>query len=154
MELPEKTGLLMNRGVTVHNPFTVYIGDDVDLDRISGENVVIWGGARITGRKTLISAGARLGEEGPVTLADCRLGRNVALKAGYFRESVFLDRASMGSGAQVREGCLLEEEANGAHTVGLKQTILFPFVTLGSLVNLCDCLMAGGTSRKDHSEVG
>jgi bifunctional UDP-N-acetylglucosamine pyrophosphorylase / glucosamine-1-phosphate N-acetyltransferase len=38
--------------------------------------------------------------------------------------------------------------------VGLKQTILFPFVTLGSLINFCDCLMAGGTSRKDHSEVG
>jgi UDP-N-acetylglucosamine/UDP-N-acetylgalactosamine diphosphorylase len=38
--------------------------------------------------------------------------------------------------------------------VGLKQTILFPFVTLGSLINFCDCLMAGGTSRRDHSEVG
>jgi UDP-N-acetylglucosamine/UDP-N-acetylgalactosamine diphosphorylase len=38
--------------------------------------------------------------------------------------------------------------------VGLKQTILFPFVTLGSLINFCDCLMAGGTSRKNHSEVG
>jgi UDP-N-acetylglucosamine/UDP-N-acetylgalactosamine diphosphorylase len=60
----------------------------------------------------------------------------------------------MGSGAQVREGCILEEEANGAHCVGIKQTILFPFVTLGSLINFCDCLMAGGTSRKDHSEVG
>jgi len=36
----------------------------------------------------------------------------------------------------------------------LKQTILFPFVTLGSLINFCDCLMSGGTSRKDHSEVG
>ena len=60
----------------------------------------------------------------------------------------------MASGAQVREGCLLEEEANGSHTVGLKQTILFPFVTLGSLINFCDCLLAGGTSRKDHSEVG
>ena len=60
----------------------------------------------------------------------------------------------MGLGAQVREGCILEEEANGAHCVGIKQTILFPFVTLGSLINFCDCLMAGGTSRKDHSEVG
>jgi UDP-N-acetylglucosamine/UDP-N-acetylgalactosamine diphosphorylase len=60
----------------------------------------------------------------------------------------------MGSGAQVRDGCILEEEANGAHMVGLKQTILFPFVTLGSLINFCDCFMAGGTSRKNHSEVG
>jgi len=36
----------------------------------------------------------------------------------------------------------------------LKQTILFPFVTLGSVINFCDCFMAGGTSRKNHSEVG
>jgi UDP-N-acetylglucosamine/UDP-N-acetylgalactosamine diphosphorylase len=27
-------------------------------------------------------------------------------------------------------------------------------VTLGSLINFCDCLMAGGTGREDHSEVG
>ena len=60
----------------------------------------------------------------------------------------------MGLGAHVREGCLLEEEASGAHCVGLKQTILLPFVTLGSLINFCDCLMAGGTSRENHSEVG
>jgi hypothetical protein len=31
---------------------------------------------------------------------------------------------------------------------------LFPFVTLGSLINFCDVLMASGTSRKDHAEVG
>jgi UDP-N-acetylglucosamine/UDP-N-acetylgalactosamine diphosphorylase len=36
----------------------------------------------------------------------------------------------------------------------LKQTILLSFVTLGSLINFCDLLMAGGTSREDHSEVG
>jgi UDP-N-acetylglucosamine/UDP-N-acetylgalactosamine diphosphorylase len=76
------------------------------------------------------------------------------LKGGYFNKSVFLEKANMGPGAQVREGCILEEEANGAQCVGIKQTILFPFVTLGSLINFCDCLMAGGTSRKDHSEVG
>jgi UDP-N-acetylglucosamine/UDP-N-acetylgalactosamine diphosphorylase len=29
-----------------------------------------------------------------------------------------------------------------------------PFVVTGSLVNFCDCLMAGGTGRKNHSEVG
>jgi UDP-N-acetylglucosamine/UDP-N-acetylgalactosamine diphosphorylase len=89
-----------------------------------------------------------------VTLTDCRLSTGVQLKGGYFKRSVFLDGANMGLGAQVREGCLLEEEANGAHCVGLKQTILFPFVTLGSLINFCDGLMAGGTSRADHSEVG
>jgi UDP-N-acetylglucosamine/UDP-N-acetylgalactosamine diphosphorylase len=60
----------------------------------------------------------------------------------------------MGSSAHIRAGSLLEEEANGAHAVGFKQTILFPYVTAGSLINFCDCLMAGGTSRKNHSEIG
>jgi len=90
----------------------------------------------------------------PVTIKNCQLGKKVDLKGGYFEGSTFLDSANMGDGAEVREGCLLEEEANGAHTVGLKQTILFPFVTLGSIVNFCDILMAGGTSRTNHSEVG
>jgi hypothetical protein len=48
----------------------------------------------------------------------------------------------------------VEEESSGAHCVGLKQTILFPALTLGASSNFCDCLMAGGTGRKDHSEVG
>jgi UDP-N-acetylglucosamine/UDP-N-acetylgalactosamine diphosphorylase len=78
----------------------------------------------------------------------------VELKGGFFRDAVFLSGAQCGSGAHVREGTILEEYASIAHTVGLKQTILFPFVTLGSLINFCDCLMAGGTGRKNHSEVG
>jgi bifunctional UDP-N-acetylglucosamine pyrophosphorylase/glucosamine-1-phosphate N-acetyltransferase len=150
----EKIVGLMDKGVRIPNPLSLDIGDDVDVDRISGDGVTLWPGCRIHGPKTVISAGCTLGAEGPVTLSDCRLGPKVGLKGGSFKQSVFLEGANMGLGAQVREACLLEEEANGAHCVGLKQTILFPFVTLGSLINFCDCLMAGGTSRTDHSEVG
>ena len=150
----DKAALLMERGAIIPNPYTIDIGDDVDLARISAVGLTLFPGCRIYGARTVISSGATLGAEAPVTIEDCCLGRTVELKGGYFRRSVFLDRATVGSGAQVREGCLLEEEAGGAHCVGLKQTILFPFVTLGSLVNFCDCLMAGGTSRTDHSEVG
>ncbi len=150
----DKTVQLIEKGAVIPNPFSLDIGDDVDVARLSGEGVVIYPGCRIYGAKTVISAGVKLGAEGPVTVDDCRLGPGVELKGGFFKRSVFLEKANMGLGAQVREGCLLEEEANGAHCVGLKQTILFPFVTLGSLINFCDCLMAGGTSRKDHSEVG
>lgn len=150
----DKAMLLVERGVTIPNPWSLDIGDDVDIDRISADGVTIHAGCRIHGASTVISAGVTLGEEGPVTLQDCRLGPNVRLKGGYFADSVYLDGATMGLGAHVRAGTLLEEQSGGAHTVGLKQTILFPFVTLGSLINFCDCLMAGGTSRKDHSEVG
>ncbi|HET57582.1 MAG TPA: UDP-N-acetylglucosamine pyrophosphorylase, partial [Deltaproteobacteria bacterium] len=152
--IPTKIKKLMDRGVDIRNPLMVDIDDDVVLERISGDDVVFYGQVRISGTDTTLCSGSRLGEEGPVTLINCRLGRNVRLKGGSFRKSLFLDRAEFGPGAHVREGCLIEEEAGGAHTVGLKQTILFPFVTLGSLINFCDCFMAGGTSRKDHSEVG
>lgn len=145
---------LMHKGVSIPNPVTLDIGPEVDLDRISGDGVTIYPGCRIYGAATVISAGVTLGAEAPVTVDSCQLGPSVALKGGYFSRSVFLAGSSMGLGAQVREGTLLEEEANGAHCVGLKQTILFPFVTLGSLINFCDVLMAGGTSRKDHGEVG
>lgn len=145
---------LMDKGVSIPNPHAVDIADDVDPDRISGDGVILHQGTRISGAKTVISSGSVLGSEGPVTLADCRLGPKVELKGGYAAKAVFLEKSNMGLGHHVREGCLLEEEAGGAHCVGLKQTILFPFVTLGSLINFCDVLMAGGRSRKDHSEVG
>jgi bifunctional UDP-N-acetylglucosamine pyrophosphorylase / glucosamine-1-phosphate N-acetyltransferase len=150
----DKVVRLIDKGVDIPNPLTLDIGKDVDTERISGNGVTIYPGCRIYGKNTVISAGAKIGYEGPATIDDCQIGPNVQLKAGYFNKAVFLEKANMGLGAHVREGCILEEEAGGAHCVGLKQTILFPFVTLGSLINLCDCLMAGGTSRKHHSEVG
>jgi UDP-N-acetylglucosamine/UDP-N-acetylgalactosamine diphosphorylase len=115
-------------------------------------DAVIHPNCRIT--NSSIGPGCEIGAEGSVVLNNCRLGRGVKLKGGFFDGAVFLDGSGMGGGAHVRSGTILEEEANGAHTVGLKQTVLLPFVTLGSLINFCDVLMAGGTSRKDHSEVG
>ncbi|MFA6172518.1 MAG: hypothetical protein WC334_08555 [Kiritimatiellales bacterium] len=133
--------------------YGVFIGSEVDPARIASD-AVIHPGCRIRGAKTSIGPGCEIGYEAPVTMENCQLGRGVKLKGGFFSGAVFLDGASMGSGAHVREGTILEEEANGAHTVGLKQTVLLPFVTLGSLINFCDILMAGGTSRKNHCEVG
>jgi bifunctional UDP-N-acetylglucosamine pyrophosphorylase / glucosamine-1-phosphate N-acetyltransferase len=145
---------LIEKGVRVPCPEGIEIGEDVSPDRISGENVIIHSGCKIYGADTLIMPGVQLGYEAPATVNNCQIGRAVQLKGGVFEGSTFLSKASMGSGSQVREACLLEEGARCAHTVGLKQTILFPFVTLGSLINFCDCLMAGGTDEKNHSEVG
>lgn len=150
----QKISDLISKGVDIPNPLTLDIGDEVPVKNISGNGVKIYPGCRIYGKSTVIAEGAKIGAEGPVTIDNCQVGPKVELKGGYFKGSVFLQKANMALGAHVREGCILEEEANGAHCVGLKQTILFPFVTLGSLINFCDCLMAGGTSRKNHSEVG
>jgi len=151
---PSKIEKLLEKGVKIPNPQSIEIGPEVDIDRISGDGVVIYSGCKIFGRSILILQGSKLGYEGPVTLKNCQLGPQVELRGGFFRDAVFLKNVSMGSGSNVREGTILEEESGVAHSVGLKQTILLPFVTLGSLINFCDCLMAGGTSRKDHSEVG
>ncbi len=145
---------LIDKGVEIHNPESVEIGPEVHPDRIAAEGVTIHAGCRIFGSGTLLMKGAALGEEGPVTIRDCFVGTEARLKGGSFESSCFLEGVNMGSGGQVRAGCLLEENARGGHTVGLKQTILFPFVTLGSLINFCDCLMAGGTDARNHSEVG
>jgi len=135
-------------------PDSVELGPEMDPERISGDGVTIHAGCRIFGKDTYIGPGAELGLEAPATIDNCQVGRNVHLKGGFFSQAVFLEGASCGSCAHVRSGTILEEGANIAHSVGLKQTILFPYVTLGSLINFCDCLMAGGTDKKNHSEVG
>lgn len=149
-----KIDLLINKGVVIPNPESVFIADDVDISRISGEGVVLYSGTKIMGKDTFIMSDTILGFESPVTIDNVFIGKGTRLNGGFFQKCAFAGNNTFGSGAHVRGGTILEEEANAAHTVGLKQTILFPFVTLGSLINFCDCLMAGGTSRKDHSEVG
>lgn len=145
--------ILAARGVEIRAPASVDIGPEVDPARIA-PGVVIHAGCRIRGASTSIGPGSAIGAEAPVTLEDCQLGHGVDLKGGFFSGATFLDGASFGSAAHVRPGTLLEEGASCAHAAGLKQTILFPHVTTGSLINVCDFLMAGGTSRKDHSEIG
>ena len=145
---------LLHRGVTVVSPKSVYLDPAIDPERISRENVVLYPGVRLIGADTLIGPGCVIGEEAPVTLSNCALGKRVRFRGGYATRAAFLDDVVVGSGAQIREGCLLEEESSVAHCVGLKQTVLMPYATVGSLVNFCDGLLAGGTSRRDHSEVG
>jgi UDP-N-acetylglucosamine/UDP-N-acetylgalactosamine diphosphorylase len=145
---------LLQKKVSIPTPNAIEIDDKIELDQISGHGVTLHSGVKIFGKDTIISPNCEIGREGPTTIDNCYVGPGVRLKAGYFKNAVFLEGASLGFGSHVREGTILEEQASTAHCVGLKQTILMPFVTLGSLINFCDCLMAGGTGRKDHSEVG
>jgi bifunctional UDP-N-acetylglucosamine pyrophosphorylase/glucosamine-1-phosphate N-acetyltransferase len=149
-----KIAQLMAKGVRAACPESIEIGAEVDVDRISGDGVTIHAGSKIFGDATVILKGAIIGFEAPVTVKNCQVGPGVELKGGFFEDAVFLANAKAGLGSHVREASIFEEQASIAHTVGTKHTILFPFVTLGSLINFCDCLMAGGTSRKNHSEVG
>ncbi len=144
---------LLERAVVIPCPATVEVDDAICPDRIA-PGVVIHAGCRLLGAQTSVGPGCVLGAESPAVVEDCQLGHGVALKGGFHSGATFLDGANMGSAAHVRPGTLLEEEAGGAHAVGFKQTIFLSYVTAGSLINFCDALMAGGTSRKNHSEIG
>lgn len=147
-----KLEILKRNRVTLLNPDESFISEEVDPNNLRG--CTLYPNCRLFGRDTIILDGSEVGREGPVTIENCQLGKNVKFKAGYAANSTFLHNVEIGLGAHIREGCLLEEFSKVAHTVGLKHTVLFPFVTLGSLINFCDCLMAGGTDSKNHSEVG
>jgi hypothetical protein len=153
MPVTQTVDELIRRGVRIICPESVEVDETVSPDRVAAGSI-LYPGTRIRGAATSIGPGCRIGEEAPATVENCNLGRNVELKGGTFSGAVFLDKAGMGSSAHVRPGTLLEEEASGGHAVGFKQTIFLSFTTAGSLINFCDALMAGGTSRRDHSEIG
>ena len=145
--------ILIEKGVAIIDPRQVYVAPEVDLDRIYPESV-LYPGVRLTGSRTLIGTGAKIGTEGPATVNDSVIGAGAAIASGYVTESTLLPRAKAGGNCHFRGGTLLEEEANTAHAVGLKQTIMMYGVTMGSLINFCDALLSGGISRKIHTEVG
>ena len=144
---------LIQQGVVLPDPASVHIGPDVLTDRIHTDTV-LHPGCRILGSATAIGPGCQIGEEGPVTLKNCQLDAHVTVRGGYLQGATLLEGADCGDGSHIRPGSLLEEYAAIAHSNGLKQTILMPFVTLGSLTNFCDVLMSGGTGETNHSEVG
>ena len=144
---------LERKGVKIIDPRQVYLSSDVDIQRIYPGSV-LYPGTRLTGSRTLIGSGAKIGTEGPATVNDSVIGAGASIASGYVTESTLLPRAKAGSNCHFRNGTLLEEEANTAHCVGLKQTIMMHGVTMGSLINFCDALLSGGLSRKVHTEVG
>ena len=153
MKSSKQVAALLDRGVRVPVPEAVFVGPEVDPRRIEAGGIV-HPGCRLGGETLAIGPDCILGEEGPVTVRDCQLGARVRLRGGFFDRATLLDDADAGSCAHVRFGSLLEEHVSTGHAVGLKQTVLFPYAVAGSLINFCDCLLAGGTGPKNHSEVG
>lgn len=152
-DLDARLATLAARGVAIVDPRQTYVAPDVELERVLA-GAILHPGTRLHGGRTFVGPGVELGREGPAVVVDSALAEGAAVASGHVEGAVLLEGARLGANAHVRPGTLLEEQASTAHAVGLKQTILLSFVTLGSLINFCDCLMAGGTSRSDHSEVG
>ena len=147
-EIERKVKILIDKGVRILDPSAVDIGEDVDPDRISPDAVTIYPGCRIYGDQTLIMEKVTLGFEGPVTIENCQIGPGVKIKAGFCRESVFLDNASAGAGAHIRKAACWKKDPVSPTRSGSSRPFSFPSLPWAALINFCDCLMSGGTSRK------
>src|SRR5215470_18050413 len=69
------------------------------------------------------------------------IGEDVSLDrigAGAYEHCVLLSGAKTRGFAELREGTVLEEEAEIAHNVGLKNTVFTIAVVAGSCINYCD----------------
>ena len=152
-DIEERIRVLEDKGVVIVDPGQTYIGPEVNLDRIY-EGSVLFPGCRLTGKRTLVGTSAQIGTEGPAAIHDTVVGAGAEIGSGFLTDTTLLPMAKVGANAHFRGGTLLEEYATTAHCVGLKQSILMYSVTLGSLINLCDVLISGGSSRKEHTEVG
>ena len=103
-----------------------------------------------------------MGSLGSVTLKDTVVGPESILGSGVAEQAVLLGKESKvnnfstGYGFRIRKGSLYEEDASSAQHTDTKMTVLFPWTTLGSNINFCDVLLAGGTGPESgfFSEVG
>lgn len=143
---------LLSKGVKILCPESV-VFEGIDENRIAS-GAVIYPGCVIKGSETSIGRGAQIGAGGGAYLENVQIGAEAEIMQGVYRDSTVLDGVKIRNGGELRDNCLLEEGAELGHTVGLKQTILFSNVVLGSIINFCDVFMSGGTGRRNHSEVG
>ena len=143
---------LRERGVDVWGPERVYVDSDVKLDAIKPGAVIRQ--ATLSGQSLTISAGAVIGTSGHAEVSDCQIGPDAELGAGLYQGATFLNRVKVRGFAEIRPGTLLEEDVDVAHSVALKNTTITACCVAGSLINFCDLFLTGGTSRKDHTEIG
>jgi hypothetical protein len=153
IEIEARLAHLASKGVIIPDVRQVFIGPEVNLENIQ-PGTQLFPGVRILGKDSVIGRNAVVGSEGPAVLDNVALDDQAEIASGYVTNTVLLRGARIGSNGHVRACTLLEEEASTAHTVGLKQSVLMSFATLGSLINFCDAIVAGGTSRSNHTEIG
>lgn len=148
----DRVDSLRRRGVDVWGPERVYVGEDVDLDAIEPGAVIRY--ATLSGATLSIAAGATVGTSGHAEVRDCQIGRNVELGSGLYQGATFLEGAKVRGFAEIRPSTLLEEQAEAAHNVALKNTTFTSCCVAGSLINFCDLFLSGGRSRREHTEIG
>ena len=151
--LERRLDKLISNGIVIHDRRQTYIDADVILENIL-PGTQLFPGTRITGQHCVLGRNSIIGSEGPAILDNVAIDDGAEIASGFVTNAALFRGSRIGSNGHVRACTILEEEASTAHAVGLKQTILMSYVTLGSLINFCDGIVSGGRSRAEHTEIG
>jgi bifunctional UDP-N-acetylglucosamine pyrophosphorylase/glucosamine-1-phosphate N-acetyltransferase len=115
-----KNDELMASGVTIEDPATTYVDDDVQV----GADTIIRPGVSLEG-KTRIGSGCEI--HSGVRIVGSRLGDRVTvLNHCVIRNSNIEDDASVGPFAHLRPGADVREKAHVGNFVELKKTVIGP----------------------------
>ncbi len=116
----KKNEELMALGVTIEDPATTYIDDDVDV----GADTVIHPGVTLSGRTTV---GERCELHSGVRVVDSNIGNDVTvLDHCVMTESQLGDGTQVGPFAHLRPGAVIDTNAKVGNFVELKKTRLGP----------------------------
>jgi len=106
------------QGVTIHNPNSIWIEFDVELDRDVEiyQNVMLMGETKI-GENTIIEANC--------IIKNSKIGKNVKILANtIIEDSVIGDNTVIGPFARIRNNAIIKEGANIGNFVEVKNSII------------------------------
>ena len=131
---------LMLDGVTLVDPETIYIDDDVEV----GRDTIIQPCTFISGR-TVIGEDCEIGPH--ATVRDCQMGDRVVIRHGTFMmDSRVGDEATVGPFAHVRAGCRIGPKARAGSYVEMKAADLGEGVKAGHVSYLGDVQIGAGAN--------
>ncbi len=108
---------LMEKGVTIINPESTYIGPDVEIgrDTVVAPNVHIYG-------KTIIGEDCYIGENSHIL--ETSVGNEVKIKSSYIEYSTIGDRVTVGPFARIRMNAILDNDVRIGNFVEVKKSHL------------------------------
>lgn len=135
----ERAAALMEAGVRVLDPTTVYLDEDVEV----GEGTLLLPGTILRG-KTVIGKNCEIGPNTMIT--GCTLGDGVTVNSSQLNESVVEDGVKIGPFAYVRPGCHVGKGVKVGDFVELKNSQIGEGTKISHLTYVGDSDVGGGVN--------
>lgn len=135
----ERVVALMEQGVEVLDPTTVYLDDEVTV----GRGTLLLPGTVLRGR-TVIGENCEIGPN--AMIRDCVIGDGVVVNASQLNESTVEAGAKIGPFAYVRPHCHVGRDVKVGDFVELKNSVIGPGTKISHLTYVGDSDVGGGVN--------